>query len=220
MEVSNATNPTATPPPSVSSRPEISSDFETFLKMLTVQMQNQDPLNPVDSSDYAVQLATFSGVEQQVQTNDLLRDLATKMGGGDMAQISGWVGMEVRSTAPVNFDGSPLQLLTSPDASAANAALVVKDADGNEIQRLQMSTSDREVTWAGVTADGAPLPPGRYSFEVVSSTQGEEISRTGAETYARVNEVQLRDGQVVVVLASGATVAASDVTAVRESSDG
>ena len=41
-----------------------SSDFETFLKMLTVQMQNQDPLNPVESTDYAVQLATFSGVEQ------------------------------------------------------------------------------------------------------------------------------------------------------------
>jgi len=50
-------------------RTEISSDFETFLRMLTVQMQNQDPLNPVDSSDYAVQLATFSSVEQQVQTN-------------------------------------------------------------------------------------------------------------------------------------------------------
>ena len=50
----------------------ISSDFETFLKMLTVQMENQDPLNPTDSSEYAMQLATFSGVEQQVLTNDLL----------------------------------------------------------------------------------------------------------------------------------------------------
>ena len=50
-------------------KPVLSSDFETFLKMLTVQLENQDPLNPVDSADYAVQLATFSGVEQQVQTN-------------------------------------------------------------------------------------------------------------------------------------------------------
>lgn len=57
------------------SKKEISSDFETFLRMLTVQMQNQDPLDPVDSSDYAVQLATFSNVERQVQTNDLLREL-------------------------------------------------------------------------------------------------------------------------------------------------
>ena len=44
----------------------ISSDFETFLRMLTVQLENQDPLDPTDSADYAMQLATFSGVEQQV----------------------------------------------------------------------------------------------------------------------------------------------------------
>ena len=54
---------------------QISSDFETFLKMLTVQMKNQDPLNPVESTDYATQLATFSGVEQAVLTNDLLKSV-------------------------------------------------------------------------------------------------------------------------------------------------
>jgi hypothetical protein len=53
----------------------LGSDFETFLKMLTTQMKNQDPLNPVESSEYAVQLATFSSVEQQVLTNDLLTRL-------------------------------------------------------------------------------------------------------------------------------------------------
>ena len=57
----------------------ISSDFETFLKMLTTQLQNQDPLDPVKSEDFAVQLATFSGVEQQVLTNDLLESLGAQM---------------------------------------------------------------------------------------------------------------------------------------------
>lgn len=46
-----------------------SSDFETFLKMLTTQIKNQDPLNPMEGTEFAVQLATFSGVEQQVMTN-------------------------------------------------------------------------------------------------------------------------------------------------------
>ncbi|MDJ0822736.1 MAG: flagellar hook capping FlgD N-terminal domain-containing protein, partial [Paracoccaceae bacterium] len=72
----------------------LSSDFETFLKMLTAQMQNQDPLNPVDSTDYATQLATFSSVEQQVLTNDLLRDLGASMGGNLMSELGNWVGME------------------------------------------------------------------------------------------------------------------------------
>ena len=109
---------------------EISSDFETFLKMLTVQMQNQDPLNPVDSSDYAVQLATFSGVEQQVQTNDLLRSLMGQLGAAGMADFAGWVGMEARTNLPVTFAGSPVQLSVAPAASADAAALVVTDEGG------------------------------------------------------------------------------------------
>ena len=89
----------------------ISSDFDTFLQMLTVQLKNQDPLNPVEGADYAVQLATFSGVEQQVQTNDLLRDLAAQMSGTGIAQLATWVGKEARVVAPAVFDGGNLWCL-------------------------------------------------------------------------------------------------------------
>ena len=65
-------------------RSALASDFDTFLRMLTTQMQNQDPLNPIDSTDYATQLATFSGVEQQVRTNSLLADLGTWLAETDM----------------------------------------------------------------------------------------------------------------------------------------
>src|SRR5690606_25523957 len=92
----------------------IDSDFETFLVMLTTQMQNQDPLNPIQSSDYAAQLATFSGVEQQVKTNTLLESLSTQLGLSGMAQMAAWVGMEARVTAPVLFEGTPLTLYPAP----------------------------------------------------------------------------------------------------------
>ena len=114
-----------------SSAKAISSDFETFLKMLTVQMQNQDPLNPVDSSDYAVQLATFSGVEQQAQTNDLLKGL-TALDGGE-AEWRRWrLGSAKRHARP------PLQILTAirsrlhpiQPASRTVLQIVVSDADG------------------------------------------------------------------------------------------
>ena len=59
----------------------LSSDFETFLQMLTVQARYQDPLEPLSSSDYAAQLAQFSMVEQQVLTNDQLGNLAGLIGG-------------------------------------------------------------------------------------------------------------------------------------------
>ena len=79
-----------------------------------MQMENQDPLNPVDSSDYAVQLATFSGVEQQVQTNDLLRSLATQLGSDGMAQMLAWVGKEARAPTAAYFDGGAITLAPNP----------------------------------------------------------------------------------------------------------
>jgi flagellar basal-body rod modification protein FlgD len=55
----------------------ITADFQTFLQLLTTQLKNQDPLNPMESTEYATQLATFSGVEQQVRTNELLESLSS-----------------------------------------------------------------------------------------------------------------------------------------------
>ena len=115
MEVSPTLAAVAGPAPTASSATsEISSDFETFLRMLTVQMQNQDPLNPVDSSDYAVQLATFSGVEQQVLTNDLLRGLAAQNGTAGLAQMANWVGMEARAVGAAYFNGAPVTIAPEP----------------------------------------------------------------------------------------------------------
>ena len=198
-----------------SSGKNISADFETFLKMLTVQMQNQDPLNPVDSSDYATQLATFSGVEQQVQTNDLLRSLTGQMSTGGLAQLAGWVGMQVRAEAPAYFDGSPITVVPSAERGADAAQLVVRDASGMELQRLTIGTDNALVTWAGVTAGGSPLPPGHYSFETVSLVAGDVVSESPAEIYATVTEVQVNGGVNTLVLSGGRIVSASAVTAVR-----
>ena len=64
--------------------------------MMTVQMENQDPLNPMESSEFAVQLATFSGVEQQIRTNDLLASMIASQTAGGLAELANWVGMEAR----------------------------------------------------------------------------------------------------------------------------
>lgn len=199
---------------------KISSDFETFLKMLTVQMQNQDPLNPVDSSDYATQLATFSGVEQQVQTNDLLRALSGQMGAGGLSQLAGWVGMQARAAVPAYFDGTPVTVVPDVQRGADMAQLVVRDGAGAEVQRLTLPLDNAPVEWAGVMANGTPLPPGHYSFETVSVALGEVVATTPAQVYAEVTEVQVADGVNTLVLRGGHIVPASEVTAVRDASSG
>ncbi len=194
----------------------ISSDFETFLTMLTAQLENQDPLNPVESTDYAVQLATFSGVEQQVQTNDLLKELAGQMSVMGMADLANWVGKEARVAAPVQFDGRPVTLMGTPPASADLAYLVVRDASGAQISRTNIPVSDEPISWAGVGQDGQPLPEGVYSFELETYGNGVHISTDQMESYARVAEVQTEGSAMSLVLEGGARVDAGDITALRD----
>jgi len=218
MEI-NQTTTTASSfaPQTETSEAVISSDFETFLKMLTVQMENQDPLNPTDSSEYAQQLATFSGVEQAVLTNELLSSLMVQMSTTGMAQMADWVGKEARAAVPGHFDGSPITISPNPASVADKVELVVFDADGNEVQRSEIPKSTDPIEWAGTDTNGTPFPSGLYQFQVVSSSNGEVVLAETADIYTRVQEVQSENGNSILVLKGGVSVLASDVSALRES---
>lgn len=216
MDVTTATSPTSgASAPSPQATAVLSSDFETFLQMLTAQAKYQDPLDPIDSSEYAAQLAQFSMVEQQVKSNDLLTALTAQLGANNMAQMSDWIGMEARTTAAVQFDGAPLTISPTPAAVADNVQLVVYDAAGAEVQRLTIPNSTEPVHWAGVTSGGAPYPPGLYRFEVESRVQGELVLSEPAATYGKITEAQIHSGQTLLVLEGGSTVAADTVTGLR-----
>lgn len=219
MEVGQTTAAAAqtqAPTAAAGEEPVVSSDFETFLVMLTTQLENQDPLNPVESADFAVQLATFSGVEQQVQTNDLLESLSAQLGAGSVSQVAGWVGKEVRAPTSVQFAGDPVTIVPAPDKLADTAQLVVLDSKGNQVQRLDISVSDDAYVWTGTDANGFPLADGSYSFFVDSMADGQPIGRTQAEVYGRVVEAQVDGSQVSLVLDGGGKVPVEDVTALRE----
>ncbi len=193
----------------------LSSDFETFLKMLTVQMQNQDPLNPIESADFAVQLATFSGVEQQVRTNDLLESMTGQQSFSGLSQVADWVGMEARAPVSARWDGTPVALYPDMPSGTDQATLITRNDAGEEVARTAIPVSSEPIQWVGSDAGGANLPPGYYSFEIEARQDGDLISTDPVNTYARITEARLVDGAPVMVFASGETLAADDVTAVR-----
>jgi flagellar basal-body rod modification protein FlgD len=217
MEI--AATPTATPSASqaTTAKPVISSDFETFLKMLSTQLQNQDPLNPVDSADYAVQLATFSSVEQQVLTNNHLENLVNRIQLSGMSDLAGWVGMEALSPGAAGFDGTtPITLVPDPPAAADRATLVVKDASGAVVQRTDLPLTRGPVEWDGSTMSGTMAPPGSYSFELESEAEGELLSTDPILSYARVVEARLDGTETTLVLSGGGTVSATEVAGLRQ----
>jgi flagellar basal-body rod modification protein FlgD len=194
----------------------LSSDFETFLLMLTTQMENQDPLNPVESEDFAVQLATFSGVEQQVKTNDLLENLAGGLGATGLAQLAGWVGMEGRVSSPVAFNGTPVDLAPVPAPGADAVELVVRDTFGNQVARESVPLGQDTIQWAGIGQTGAPLLSGNYTLQLASYSNGELLGVSEVAHYARINEARQGTNGVELVMDGGAVVPSDGVTALRD----
>lgn len=193
----------------------INSDFETFLRMLTAQLKNQDPLNPIESNDFAVQLATFSSVEQQVLTNDLLTGLSGQMGQIGIAQLAAWVGMEARAPVPARFDGFPVTLFTTPVPTADEARLLVRNESGKVVQTVSIPVTAENYDWTGRDAAGQSLPSGLYSFEVESYFQEDLQNSSTPDVYDRIAEARSVGGRTVLVMESGASVDADRVTALR-----
>lgn len=193
----------------------LSSDFEMFLRMLTVQVQNQDPLNPVDSTDYATQLATFSGVEQQVKTNDLLASMATQMGLESLQQASGWIGMEALARAPVQYDGDPVTIRPTLAEDADLGVLLVRNSNDTVVQRIPFDRQTDSITWSGETESGGSAPAGRYRFEV-ESYAGEELLGTSlTPAFNRIAEVRQDDGTILLRLADGTEIDSNLINGLR-----
>ena len=194
----------------------LSSDFETFLKMLTTQMRNQDPLNPVESADFAVQLATFSTVEQQVRTNDLLGGLGSRIDTLGLGQLSGWIGLEAEARMPVAFNGKPVTLTTKVDPRADAAQLVVTDAQGRIVQRQDIAPESGRLDWTGLDAAGKPLAHGTYNIAVQSLANGETLAQHDVTSRGRITEARLAEGATEIVLADGQSLPASEIISLRQ----
>lgn len=196
---------------------ENEKNYNTFLKMMTTQIKNQDPLNPMDADQLAVQLATFSQVEQQTKTNDLLGQLISQSTLGTMGQMVGWVGKEARVTAPVVFDGEkPIDVELTTRTGATRAVLVAKDGAGNIVSQTEVSTKGGTYSWQGLDAEGDPLPKGSYALSLTSYSASGELGTDALSHYAAVREVRSSTAGVNLLLADGSLVSAASVNAIRE----
>ncbi len=202
--------------PEASSRNALTADFDTFLTLLTTQMRNQDPLNPIESTEFVAQLAQFSSVEQQVRTNELLGDLISSLAAASAGALGDWIGREVRAEAPTPYDGAPVEVWPpAPPEGAPTATLVVRDAAGAVVREIGFPPADESVTWDGKRADGAEAEKGDYGFSVRFGEEGGATTNLPAQTFQRVVEARRTDGEPMLRLAGGAVVAADAVGAVR-----
>lgn len=192
----------------------INADFDTFLKLLTTQMQNQDPLQPMDSTEFVAQLASFSAVEQQIRTNDQLENILGAVTTGN-ANLAEWIGRKVQAPASADFTGAPIDVGVTPESGADKTMLVVKNDFGTEVSRTQVDASSGSVTWDGTTTAGSVAANGAYSFSLESYDGDTLLGTDAGRVFSSVEEVRIVDGSPVLVVSDGSQVSLDDVSAVK-----
>ncbi|MBS0558619.1 MAG: flagellar hook assembly protein FlgD [Proteobacteria bacterium] len=146
----------------------LSSNYSDFLKMLMTQLQNQDPTNPMDTSQFTSQLVQFASVEQQINTNNNLTQLIQATQGSELIQGSAIVGQSVTatsSTLPLQ-NGSASLTFTAPTAEPV--AIAVYSSSGTKIVDAVVSAAAGENTWTwnGQNATGTQMADGAYKVAV------------------------------------------------------
>ncbi len=158
----------------------LAGNFQTFLTLLTTQLQNQNPLDPLDTNQFTQQLVQFAGVEQQLKTNDQLTALVSLQQTAQSTQALGFVG----KTAVV--DGSTAALTNSSATwnlgvpTNANVNVSITSSTGQTVFSGSYSVAagqNHTFTWDGKGNDGTQWPAGQYKLTATAAdTAGNSVA--------------------------------------------
>jgi flagellar basal-body rod modification protein FlgD len=168
---------------SIVNNQEIASNFTTFLQLLTTQLQNQDPLSPMDTNQFTQQLVEFAQVEQQMQSNTQLSTLVSLQQTAQSSAALSYVG------ATVVVDGSTAQMTNSAAtwnlnvSKPAAATVTITDSTGQTVYSGTMAVQPgtEQFVWNGLSNSGQQLPDGTYKLTataVDASNQSTPVTTT------------------------------------------
>ena len=211
--------PTAAPTASnantaASSLASLSGNQQTFLTLLTTQLKNQDPTQPMDPSQFTQQLVEYSQVEQQINTNSLLSQMVTAQNTTQTSAALSYIGMQVDAPgSSFTYSGQPVDLGYGLPTAAANAAITITDQSGNVVWTGAADTAagSYNLTWSGTDMNGNAVSNGTYNIGVTAvDSTGTPINGTTAVP-GIVQGIQTDNGALYLTV-NGTSIPASSVT--------
>lgn len=151
----------------------IAENFDSFLQLLTTQLKNQNPLEPMDTNEFTNQLVQFSSVEQTIKTNQNLEDLINVTSSNSTASIVSFIGKTVTAAgASTNLQDGAAKWNYVLDSDAENSTITVRDSSGNIVHTKQVSLEAGEGSyeWDGVDVNGNTAPDGVYTITIDAKT--------------------------------------------------
>jgi flagellar basal-body rod modification protein FlgD len=179
-------------------------DKNAFLKLLTTQLQNQDPLNPADSTQFTAQLAQFSSLEQLSNINSTLNTLQLYQASNNNAQAVGFIGKDIVANGHSieMASGQPVSCDYELSAAAKSVVVTIYDATGNFVRdynQTALAAGKQSLTWDGRDRNGNTVADGAYTFEVQAvDAKGANLN---AKTFSKgtVTGVTFEDGTTYLI---------------------
>lgn len=198
---------------------QLSEDFDQFLRLLTTQLQNQDPLDPMDSAQFTQQLVAFSGVEQQINTNQKLDNLVALNLNNALNSSLGYVGMDISYlSAEMNFDGTtPVKVTYALDGKAASNNISITDETGKVVFQKTgaLDTGKNELTWDGSLTNGGHAPAGTYTVKINAFDSDGNLVKSTSVVTGRVKGVETQDGVINLLVGDRAVPLGNVLNAIK-----
>ena len=203
--------------PTASPMGKLASDMTMFLKLLTTQMQNQDPLDPMDTSEYTQQLVQFSQVEQSIQQNKTLTDILDRLSGQDLISASSLVGKGATFDSPLAGlrDGEPARWTYDAASTPEKMVATITDSAGKKVATIPLDQPGGAIAWDGTRTSGGTAPAGVYTLSISASDSNGRAIPVTIKANAMIDEATI-DGDEVVLRGNGASYSFAALSGTRD----
>src|SRR5262245_32035737 len=184
----------------------LSGNFDTFLKLLTTQLQNQDPLAPMDSTKFTEQLVSYSQVEQQINTNQKLADLltvATTSLGANAVTYLGKTALSSDGISPITGADDNASWRYIVPEGAKSVKLVIRNADGDVVRSFdgEIDGGSHDISWDGKNTAGEEVPAGAYTMTaIVKGPDDKEIAGTKIYGIGLIKEIDMSGAEPLLTI--------------------
>ncbi len=178
----------------------LADDFDSFLQLLTTQLQHQDPLSPMDANQFTQQLVQFSAVEQAIKTNDVLGQLLSAVRTDQIGHSLDYLGAEVEAagqTVRLGGAGAP-QINYQLDQSAKDVAISIYDQAGRLVATRPGAgdAGAHSIAWDGRDQNGQLLAPGLYRVEIAAKDAAGAPVTVATSVRGVVDGVEMMDAKI------------------------
>jgi flagellar basal-body rod modification protein FlgD len=188
---------------SADSGEKLQEDFSRFLNLLVTQLQNQDPLDPMDANEFTSQLVQFAGVEQQIYQNANLEKLLNATENGQVAAMVNYLGTIAETSGNAfPLDGGQALATYTLGESVVSTTIAIKDAAGQVVFVAPGETAEgrHTFTWNSDDGSGETLPDGAYSFEVSAKRRDGTFANVTQTAFGRVSGASVEGSQVLLFM--------------------